>query len=68
MAKVTIVIEDNIDGSFKLTSTPPVNELVAKHKSGHRISVAEAQAVMAIYRAICESKERRQKKNFLNIV
>lgn len=47
MANVTISIQDNVDGTIKVTCTPPMHELIARYKSKEGISGAHMMAMEA---------------------
>lgn len=67
MAKCTIVIEDIDNLKYRVECKPDIMKIAEKHKNGHRLTSAEAKALLAmaaIKKAIIEeSLEAKQKES-----
>lgn len=67
MSRVTIAIEDMPDGTFNIACHPNWQELVAKHKSGNNLTMAESVALgmMANVKKAVDEYKRTGKFNIV---
>lgn len=63
MARVTIVLEDLLNGACKVEVSPRVEELAMKVASGRQVTVAEGYALGAVNKIYNDAKKQRAKQN-----
>lgn len=57
--KITLVFEDKPDGKVSITCSPVnAGELMRRFKDGHKMTNAESMVIMALLRAMAESKKK----------
>ena len=61
MAKVTITLEDLPGGKVEVVSTPSIDQIMSRGKSGHVISMAEDYALNVLNEVMGLAKKRGKK-------
>ena len=64
---ITIKIEDQLDGTVKIVTDPPVNVLVKRMQSGMKLSAGESMAVEFAIKLVADHKRAEQKKGRIDL-